>query len=375
MLGATLITGTPLQSQPAPLRLERAEARSSTGFTDVVGVAELRDRSIIAVDLRERRIARVDFASRTATNVARPGEGPNDFTGTFALLPWTGDTILVYGRRDFLKIAPSGALAGKLALVEGPFGNRGTGVPRFADDAGRIYYELPEPLVRRADGMLAPQLRYTVARFNPRTGATDTIGSLQTRDPSGPFVSFWRPFPARDAFAALRNGQLLILRAADYAIDVYGPSGNRTSTTRLPATLLPVTVADRDAYRDEMLLRPKGTATMTGPDVRTLKGADRDLAREKVGIPDAAFPKMQPVFTEDRATLVDPLGRVWVRRSFRAGETDRTYDVLSPAGQLLRRFIVPDRGRVVGFGPGVVYIVRLDDDDVEWIERHSMPKS
>ena len=102
------------------------------------------------------------------------------------------------------------------------------------------------------------------------------------------------------------------------------------------------------------------------------RGALRAASRRQLGLPDAAFPPALPPLVEERSTLVDPNGLVWVARSFKATDPSRTYDVFDNRGVLVSRVTVPRRGRVVGFGKQTVYVVMPDDDDLEWIERYAM---
>ena len=46
------------------------------------------------------------------------------------------------------------------------------------------------------------------------------------------------------------------------------------------------------------------------------------------------------------------------------------YDVIGAGGELVERVVIPERSHVVGFGRnGVVYIVRKDDDDLQYLHR------
>lgn len=355
------------------VRLGQPQARSADGFTDVIGVEELRDGSVVAVDRRERRIARIDFARNTVSPISRQGEGPREYTATYGVVRWSGDTLLVYGQRDFLKLDPQGEPAGKFAVPSEVIRQRGFAAPKFVDARGRLYFDVSERPARDAAGNFKPILRKTVVWFDPRSGMYDTLPvTMQTRDPNGPFVSFWRPYAAEDAFALLSGGDIALFRARDYRMEILSPVGVRTVAVQLPYAPLRVSEAERDAFRDEQLSRPTASATVVGAPPSTTSGADRVAARRSVGVPDEAFPEFLPPFGGARPVLVDASGNMWVQRSARASDTDRVYDVVHRDGRVLQRVTIPDRGRVVGFGTGVVYIVRLDDVDMEWVERHAI---
>jgi hypothetical protein len=51
----------------------------------------------------------------------------------------------------------------------------------------------------------------------------------------------------------------------------------------------------------------------------------------------------------------------------------RVYDVFDGTGKLARHVMLPDDTRLVGFGKNSVYLVRIDDDDLQWLERYRRP--
>lgn len=44
-------------------------------------------------------------------------------------------------------------------------------------------------------------------------------------------------------------------------------------------------------------------------------------------------------------------------------------DVFGANGRLARQVVLPARSRIVGFGRGVLYLVRRGVDDPEWLQR------
>jgi len=67
-------------------------------------------------------------------------------------------------------------------------------------------------------------------------------------------------------------------------------------------------------------------------------------------------------------------GHLWVRRTGPAGMAP-TYDVFDRGGNLVQKVVLPQRTRVIGFGNGTVYTIRMDEDDLQYLQRHkfSMP--
>ena len=68
---------------------------------------------------------------------------------------------------------------------------------------------------------------------------------------------------------------------------------------------------------------------------------------------------------------VSPDGEMWVERYVAAGAAP-TFDVFDGNGQLIKRVILPQSRRVVGFGEGAVYVTRVDEFDLLWLERYKL---
>ena len=49
-----------------------------------------------------------------------------------------------------------------------------------------------------------------------------------------------------------------------------------------------------------------------------------------------------------------------------------TFDVFDEDGRLTKRVVFPEGRELVGFGEGVVYVVRLDEFDLQWLEVYSL---
>jgi hypothetical protein len=256
-------------------------------------------------------------------------------------------------------------------VFRGPGGVSG---PRFADRSGRLYYEATPSMGRSADGSFIAPIDAWVLRWDPRTNAIDTMATLMRRDPKQPLVRPWRPFPATDASAALPDGRVVVVRAQEYRVEIWKDGKLEVRGPVLTVPRIPVTDAERNAFRDERARRPAGSGRATTPGGPPAREADRDAARRTVGVPDEAFPPALPPIVEHNATRVDPSGLVWVARSFRANDAHRTYDVFNDRAMLVKRVTIPGRSRVVGFGRNTVYVAARDADDLEWIERYTMPR-
>lgn len=356
-----------LDAQSLPIEsLGRALARSSDGFTEIGGLRELPDGRVLVVDYRENRSVLVDFRAGSTRDLTRPGAGPLELPLVLSVVPWKDGGVLIGGHRDALVVTAAGELAGRLPS---PFtGLRSWSAPRFTDDAGRWYGVSVDAITRGADGSFIPSLGETVVRWDTATGRIDSLVRLATRDPEQPLGRPWRPYPMHDVFAVRPNGDVLVVRAKGYVVEVWR-DGQRVAAKPVPGYApIPIGPRERDAYRDAKAREPAGGGGSTSPGAAE-RESDRAARRRALNIDDAIFPPFLPPTLEVNATFVDGDGITWVARSHAAGDTNRLYDLFDGTGTLVRRVRIANRGRVVGFGRGVVYLATPDADDVLWLER------
>jgi hypothetical protein len=74
----------------------------------------------------------------------------------------------------------------------------------------------------------------------------------------------------------------------------------------------------------------------------------------------------------DKAVHFASDGMLWVQRTTPVGEPP-TFDVIDETGQVVEQVKLPHRRRLVGFGAGTIYAVRIDDVDLEYLERYRLP--
>ena len=84
--------------------------------------------------------------------------------------------------------------------------------------------------------------------------------------------------------------------------------------------------------------------------------------------PDMIWPAVKPPFLSG-AVQIAPDGRVWVLRTRAHDDSIPTFDVFDAVGRVVERVALPKRTRLMGFGAGVVYLARTDDDDLVWLQR------
>ena len=107
--------------------------------------------------------------------------------------------------------------------------------------------------------------------------------------------------------------------------------------------------------------------------MRTEGGAGGSQNRASTAPPSfeepAEWPATKPPFNAN-GVFATPAGEIWIARNRSAADPIPTYDVFSAAGKLTGKVVLPKQTRVVGFGAGgTVYTIRVDDDDLQYLQR------
>lgn len=165
---------------------------------------------------------------------------------------------------------------------------------------------------------------------------------------------------------ALADGGVAVVRVADYHVDWYSPSGERVAGPIIKADRLPVNEADKAQARKERLAAMRSAMPRNG----SVAGDPPPTA--PVGLPELTFPQVKPPF-EVGNVFARPNGEVWVLRSRRANDPIAVYDVFARTGGMIGRVAFPPRSRLAGFGNATVYAVRLDEDELQYLEWWTLP--
>jgi hypothetical protein len=423
LLPAALL-GVPLavEAQGVPTRsYTKAEAEFGEPFSGVSGVRGLADGRVVVADSRDKLVQVVNLTGGAAVRVGREGSGPGEYGLPSALFALPGDSSLVHDplNQRYLPVGPDGkpgatfrvgadappprpaggppgappagappggaavggvvirrpaGAAGRVMML----GGLGMGRPMATDAAGRLYFE-GIPLVMGPNGPSSADSA-PVIRYDRATRRADTLAWLRLPKSSASVstsgggnnqrvmlrVGGSTPFAARDAWSVLPNGTVAIVRVADYHVELVAPTGAVTRGPAVPFTAIPVGEAEKREYREQQKNRQVVAIMRTeGPGGSRTQASATPPAFEE---PDS-WPATKPPFAEG-GVLAAPTGELWVARSRRGGDAVPTYDIFSAAGRLVRRAAFPPRTRVVGFGPGgVVYTVRSDEDDLQWLQR------
>ncbi len=363
--------------------LARPEAEFEEPFTSINGVRELSDGRVVVIDVRDKLVQLVDFRTGAAKKIGREGSGPREYALPMAVVALPGDTSGVYDplNQRMLLITPTGEPGDFIRItpeVTATAGGRGFGItltpPRYTDAQGRFYYvgggfrpgaggETPDsqPILRFTRGARAND---TVAWIRVPKNNVRSSGSGQQRTV---MVGMANPFAARDEWVVTPDGRVAVIRSPEYRVDWTGSS--RSTGTPIAYEKVRLTEKHKTQWRENQ--RSSGTRlTMrVGPGGATSAAAGGGDVR----IPEPTdWPDVLPPFTSN-AAFVTPTGQIWISRTREANDNTPKYDIIDATGKVVSRVAFPAKTRVVGFGKGVVYTVRNDEDDLQYLQRFRLP--
>lgn len=374
-VAVTIAAALPAAAQSVPeRRLERPEARYAEPFSMIAGIRELPDGKVLVSDPIEEMFVRVDLATGQSTQLGRVGQGPGEYkTPDRIFAQPDGSTLLTdLGNGRISIFGADGRYRESFPIVQGGVTpGQGPGRPMFilatqSDAQGRLYFQQ-----LGMGGMDSA----AVLRYDRRAGKIDTVAFVKVAPPvvreSGSAnnrnVQMSAPvYPRQDAWAVAPDGRLAIVRAANYSVEWVTPAGRIKGS---PVAVRPVPI--RDAEKQEWMDR---LGSGIGVSVENRNGqmtTSFSRGRPGQGRPDAStmtWPDTKPPFSPNGA-LVTPEGELWVERSVAAG-TPREYDTFNAQGAHTGKVILPARSQVIGFGRGTAYVVRLDADELQYLERY-----
>lgn len=386
ILGAACLAAaviTPKAATGQIQRLERVGAAFPEPFTSVSGLRELSDGRILIADRTEKHVSFLDFATGSMREIGRIGEGPGEYQspGGLVALPDDYTLLLDMANLRLTRIAPDG----KLEMESWPMMNaNGLIRPSAADAQGRLFYSASGGMRIASGGGAAstPPDSLPIIRWDPATDVTDTVGmfySPSATSRGGGSISFnsgrsrvslagfrQQPFSPRDAWAAVPDGGVAVVRATTYRMDWYR-NGVSTAGPAIEYEPIRINQAEKEAWADRQA-NQTATFMMIGGGGGG-RGGGGTFEMPRPDIDEIEFPDYKPPFPVSgvRAT---PDGQVWVQRYQRHSEDRVLFDVFNDRGELVKQVQLPAGRRLVGFGDGVLYAVMTDEDDLEWLERY-----
>lgn len=368
-----------VEAQVREITLTQPNATFPEAFSLVNGLRELPDGRVMIADPLGQALVVADFAAGKADTLGRVGQGPNEYQQPDGLFALPGDSTLLVdlGNGRLTVLGPDGSFGETMPIARGGGGFGPGGMtfvfPRAVDAKGRIYFQT----MGAGPGGGIPDSA-PVVRWDRGAGSMDTIVMVKlegrTRSESGGPTNRNvqiqpTPLSPQDAWGAAPDGRVAVARAIDYHVEWIGPGRQVTSGPKIEHKPVPIRQAEKEAWAERL--------GSTGLQVSmTIDNGERRTSFRRGGggggwSPELArleWPEFMPPFVPN-AVLVAPNGEMWVERSIAHGSA-RQFDVFGPDARLARRVILPPRRRLVGLGRSAIYLVRVDDLDLEWLERY-----
>jgi hypothetical protein len=326
--------GSPSSGTPTDT-LAAVEDRVEHLFSSIAAVAELPADRAVVLDGRQRLVYLVDFNSGSVSQLGRRGAGPGEY-GTFlrGFFRGPGDTIWLVDASNgrFALIAPGGEMLPGIVLLSS--GN--LAFARTRDTTGHFYRST---VGEKTD---------VVLRIDPATGRADTVTTIAVKELEPPetksrtapdgtpvmdMMIMASPFQREDAWGALPDGSVIVVRYADYHAAVFARNGEQRVGKPIPFTPVPFAANDPEAYGEK--LKPPFYSSLMDPP------------------------------------RVSPLGVLWLRR-VTGNNTREEYDLFDDGPRLLGHVVLSDSVSLLAVGQRHVYVSRETDAGFR-VERLTYP--
>ena len=382
LVGAvTALAAVPPVAGQVKVSLAKPDVESAESFTQITSVRELPSGKVLLSDMRDKVVQLLDLSSGTMTKVGREGQGPGEYgfpRGLYALP--NGETLLydMAGQR-LMTITPDGKPGPFVEMPRPPSNAQGGPMMmgmrdvRGVDSQGRLYFQGSPFGPNGASMDTIPIMRWdrvkptldTVAYFKgPQAQASGSAGRMEVRIGGG---KVWTP---QEAWDVSGDGRIARVMPSPYRV-VWYAAGKPTAGAVQPYTPIKVTQAEKDLYMEARRRNPGMMISIGGG------GGGRTMsAAPATNQPEPEFEATMPPFVGGpggTAVFATPDGEVWVARTRPASDKIPTYDVFDRTGALVKKVTLNPNSRLAGFGKGTVYVVRTDDDDLQYLQRYKKP--
>ena len=391
ILGILALLAGPAGAQQKVV-LGKPDAETSESFTQITAIRELPSGKLLVADSRDKVVQLVDLATGATVKVGREGNGPGEYALPIALIGLPDGSTLVHDmlNRRFLIVSPDGKPGAFLELPR-PTTPAGAGGPimlggiqqvRGYDDRGRLYFS-GSPFSPTGGSLDSVAL----LRWDRVKPTFDTVGYLKlppnsaSRSQSGGNVMIRMGnnvrFTPAEAWAVAGDGSIARVFPSPYRVAWMSGRSAPVLGPVVPYTPLKVTEADKQAFLEQMRRNPGTRIMIGGPPGGGGGGGGGGGSPPGGEPPPPEFAETKPPFEAGIGMLgtvqATPDGEVWVLRTRPATDKVPSYDVFDKTGTLVKKVTLNPNSRVVGFGKGTVYVVRSDEDDLQYVQRFKKP--
>jgi hypothetical protein len=360
--------------EPRLIATDRPTVELTYEFTSITQVFELRDGRVVVLDRLEANVRLANLQAGTTHLIGAIGDGPGEYRGAASLIPLGGDSVGIVDAVNprILALTSAGVPGGFVSPYSGHPLFAGRLSPRTADGRGWFYAERS---VQRSNGQLSDSA--AILRWRPGTEPAELVTTILRPPPPGAAVTSTGHVISRPGATPLlspytqwvagSDGRMAIVNGIPYRVDLISPTGQRRAGTVIEYARTPVTEDIKEAYRRETsqpqmaYVLDRSTNTVTSTRMPAPRVTASNWAEEL------------PAFRGDAVIVFAPDGVLWIQRTSFGLEGAR-YDLVAPDGNLIDRVRLPDGHRIIGFGRDAMYVVRRNEDDIEYLQRRPLPR-
>lgn len=343
------------------------DGRIDGPFSQVVGVQPVGGDRVLVSDIIDRTVELVDFARRERTPVGRQGGGPGEWQIPFRIMAGpNGSAYLIdAGKQAVHLVTNEGELTRSFPWPVLP-GEPVRSAPMGGDGKGGVFLQ-GSGFGAGGQGDSLP-----LGWWDPATGRvveiTDIPNPRVVREAamSNGQMTFRRdgkPFGTRTEWVGLPDGGLAMVHPDPYRVDHIAQSGRLSRGSTIGGDPVPVTRAERDAWR-----KAHTDQTVQG---RSISRGLVTGSAQTPDVDDSEFPATLPPFVANAKVVPDPEGNVWVQRTSAATAPFRTWDIIRPGGGRVGVARLPADAVIAAIDANSVYVVRTDEDTgLQALERY-----
>jgi len=370
--------------------LSKPSAEYTESFTSITSIRELPSGKVLVSDRVDKIVQLVDLVANTASKVGRDGNGPGEYAMPMALLGLPDGTTLIQDplNRRFLVVGTDGKPGAFMDMPRPPSAGNGGPVmmiggfdARGTDSKGRLYFQASPfgPGGTTLDSV-------AILRWDRSGSDMDTVGFVKqpagsaTASSSGGgmrvMIGGGKRFAPTETWGVAADGRVARVLPEPYRVVWMSGPSQMAPGPIVPYTPMKVTEADKQEFIEAQKRNRPMMITMGGPGGGARPGGGGG-GGGNFQAPPPEFADTKPPFVAGPngggAVVVTPEGEVWVLRTRPAGDKIPTYDVFDRTGTLVKKVSLNPSSRVVGFGKGSVYVVRTDEDDLQYLQKYARP--